>query len=114
VRTCAVALLAASALLLLTAAVLAANVLSPAPLAATSPQQPQQEWPPTTRPLLPRFLLPYDSASETILWTGGPHAYDLAGDLNSQFYFGEGSGLDFAAADGSSFPVLTMAAGTVV
>lgn len=90
------------------------------PLSAAGPawgqagDAPAQEWPPAALPILPQFLLPYDSSLAEVVWTGGPHPFSKGGDLDGQYRYGEGSGLDFAAREGASFPVLAMASGDVV
>ncbi len=100
-----------AALLLLLLLLLACDSLT----ASAAPRMPpEQGWPPETLPLLPVFLLPYDSSVDTVVWSGGPHAYNGGGDLDGKYAYGEGSGLDFAAQEGGSFTVLAMAAGQVI
>lgn len=61
---------------------------------------------------LPDFKLPYPSnLNYRVRFTGGPHQYYLPEPVfTQQFYYGKGSGIDFAA-EGKSFPVAAMAAG---
>lgn len=63
----------------------------------------------------PELGLPWDGQkyNGTIVWTGGPHAYNMASTDEMglwQFPSGYGSGLDFA---GGSFEVINMADGVV-
>lgn len=73
--------------------------------------------PPPTAVLLPNFRLPYfpprDKLDLQVRFTGGPHGWNKGTDVQFTAY-GTGSGLDFSAGGGNSFPVVAMADGMLI
>lgn len=58
---------------------------------------------------IPNMRLPYSGTMA--VFNGGPHSYEIGGLFNGKQQIGDGSGLDFSAAN---LDVLAMASGTVI